>query len=261
MRVMFIGSGGAFSRRFGHTNALIEEGSTRIMLDFGHQTPIRMEQTGQSMNSITHVLVSHIHADHVGGLEELALMSRFVYGKRPVLALPPGLRVTLWDHSLRGGLEWTSDQKGNQQRCDLESYFDVLDLELDWHPIGELFVMPFRVEHVPGKCAYGFSVKDRDGHVATFSCDSRRVLAPLLETPIPPPFDTGPVFHDCQCAPSDASSVHTSLESLLGLPESIRSRLFLTHYGDDLDNFFPRIKSAGIRWVRPGETMDIARLF
>ena len=39
MEATFIGTGDAFSRRYGHTSALIEAGNIRLVVDFGYLTP------------------------------------------------------------------------------------------------------------------------------------------------------------------------------------------------------------------------------
>ena len=98
----------------------------RLMVDFGFTSPMRLNSLNRSLKEITHVAVSHIHADHVGGLEELAFMSRFVFRRRPTLLLPDGLADDLWLTALRGGLEWTADDKGDPEQCTLETYYNVM---------------------------------------------------------------------------------------------------------------------------------------
>ena len=44
MQATFIGTGNAFSRKYGHTNALVEAGEIRMMIDFGHLAPMRLEK-------------------------------------------------------------------------------------------------------------------------------------------------------------------------------------------------------------------------
>ena len=74
--VTFVGTGSAFSRRFGHNNALVEKGDVRLMLDFGYHSPGRLEKMGIGLREITHIAISHLHADHTGGLEELGQGAR-----------------------------------------------------------------------------------------------------------------------------------------------------------------------------------------
>jgi len=55
--------------------------------------------------SATRVILSHLHADHIGGLEELGFTGRFRWGQRPTLWVPrascPSCGTTLsrpeWD--------------------------------------------------------------------------------------------------------------------------------------------------------------------
>ena len=49
--------------------------------------------------------ITHSHADHIGGLEELLLSSHYVLKKTPRLILTKSYKEILWEQSLRGGCE------------------------------------------------------------------------------------------------------------------------------------------------------------
>lgn len=257
-QVTFIGTGTAFSRRYGHTNALVENGDLRLMVDFGFTTPPRLNNLGLSLKEISHVLVSHIHADHVGGLEELAFLSRFVFRCRPTLLLPGKLAKDLWRTSLRGGLELSADAEGKRLRCSLDSYFDYIELGNQWTRVGEMMIKAFAVDHVPGKESYGFIIREAaNGEQVIFSCDCRRRLKQLETEPIPDDFAQGPIFHDCQLFDDSPSGVHIPFPQLLAYPKSVRDRLVLVHYNDSVLDHLQVVYGAGFELAWPGEAITV----
>ena len=257
VRVTFIGTGGAFSRRYGHTNALVEAGGIRLMIDFGFLTPARLERYGHSLGQITHVAVSHIHADHVGGLEELAFTSRFVHRRKPTLVLPEGLGRELWEKSLCGGLERLSDERGAPLRCTLESYFDRIDLDASWCELGPISIRSFRTDHVPGKNSWGFIVRDEEsGGKMIFGCDTRARQPELLEEPLPAEFAAVPIFHDCSLSDHGLASIHIHLRKIVYAP-TVKERIVLVHYDDDLEDHLPAIREAGLKVTFPGEVIHL----
>ena len=257
LEVTFVGSGGAFSRRFGHTNAWVEAGDTRLMIDFGYQTPARIEAMGRSLNEITAVAVSHLHADHTGGLEELAFRRFFPNGTRPLLLVPAPLVDPLWSHSLRGGLEWLADAQGEARHCNLETFFELLPLSAAWHRCGDLEIRSFAVDHVPGKVCFAFVVRRRGSREqAIFGCDTRGLIRELQTVPLAPDFRLGPVFHDVDVVGQvGGGGIHTPLDLLRDYPASVRERIVLTHYLDAIEPHEERLQREGWLLVRPDVTL------
>lgn len=257
MRATLVGTGDAFSRRFGHTNVLVESGDVRMMIDFGYQTPQRLEGLGYSLDQLTHVVISHIHADHVGGLEELAFLSRFAYQRKVKLLTPTTLAGLLWEHSLRGGLEMIADEEGRARHCVLDSYFEVERLEEAWHSVGPISLLPFRTDHVPGKDSWGFVLKDEatDGRMI-FGCDTRVPHPQLMAEPIGADFARGPIFHDCQLSKGGVSAIHVALNRIHYPPE-VQERVVLVHYNDRVEEHLEAIRKAGLRVAYPGDVISL----
>ena len=256
MQATFIGTGSFFSRRFGHTNALVEAGSTRLMIDYGYHTPSRLEGYGRNQAEITHVAISHLHADHTGGLEELAFVAKFVESVRPTLITPHGLADLLWQHSLRGGLECVADASGQAQSCRLSDYFDVLEIGDGWAVAGDLEIRTFPTDHVPGKKSWGFVVREpATDQRMIFGCDTRVRHPELLQDPIDPDFASGPIFHDCQLDPGGPAAIHISLAEI-EYPVEVTDRLVLVHYGDDLEDHLEAVRKKGLKVASPGQTID-----
>ncbi len=68
MKVTFLGAGSAFSRKHGNSNLLIESGGIKLLIDCSRFCPPTLEEYGLSSSDITHIFISHLHADHIGGL-------------------------------------------------------------------------------------------------------------------------------------------------------------------------------------------------
>ena len=256
MRATFIGTGSFFTRLYGHTNALVEAGSTRLMIDYGFFTPSRLEAYGRSQAEVTHVAISHLHADHTGGLEEFAFVSKFVQHRRPTLIAPRGLPKLLWKHSLRGGLECVASDTGEAMRCGLDDYFEIVEIGSRWQAVGDLEMRAFPTDHVPGKKSWGFVVRDpaTDGRMI-FGCDTRTRHRELLRDPIEADFASGPIFHDCQFDTAGPATIHIRLSDI-DYPPEVMSRIVLVHYGDDLEEHRQTVRDRGFRVALPGRPID-----
>ena len=92
--------------------------TTLFRSDCGTTAWESLERLGLSRESIDTIFITHIHFDHAGGLESIALYSKYESHKRVKLIVPKPVRQLLWDGYLSGGL---TSPDGH---C-LEDYFDV----------------------------------------------------------------------------------------------------------------------------------------
>jgi len=96
MRLVLLGTGDSFcSDGRGSTSVLID-GSTRILLDCPPQIVYALRQNGYSPNDVNHVLISHMHGDHVVGLVFLA--ECLLYKDKGILEIygPKGLKSLVY---------------------------------------------------------------------------------------------------------------------------------------------------------------------
>jgi ribonuclease BN (tRNA processing enzyme) len=98
MRVKFLGCGDAFGSG-GRLNTcfLVDRGDASFLIDCGASAMISIRRFGVDPNKISAIVLSHLHADHFGGLPAFILDGQLVSGRtRPLLiAGPKGLPARL----------------------------------------------------------------------------------------------------------------------------------------------------------------------
>jgi glyoxylase-like metal-dependent hydrolase (beta-lactamase superfamily II) len=117
-----IGTGSAFAKVFDNNNALITVDGQTLMVDCGITAPKALYELGHSFNDINAILLTHIHGDHVGGLEEFAFQMKYIFKRKPILYISAKLVEPLWEHTLKGGLQ-------QEEAETLNHFFDVRPLE------------------------------------------------------------------------------------------------------------------------------------
>ena len=73
MRLIFLGTGDAFNSEGRFFTSILIDGSVRILLDCSPNVVCALEKIRHPINTISHVLISHVHGDHAGGLPFILL--------------------------------------------------------------------------------------------------------------------------------------------------------------------------------------------
>ncbi|MEO5376894.1 MAG: MBL fold metallo-hydrolase [Magnetococcus sp. DMHC-6] len=226
MKISFIGVGSAFtSYDYWQSNLLITTGDGHNMLiDCGSDARFALLPFGIDHHNLAHkieaVYISHLHADHIGGLEWLAFVSYFTPGAHhPRLFIEESLLPALWKHSLRGGLEWIQGR-----RMALTDYFQLSPVRagvpFQWR--GAVFT-PILMEHILGSLettvySFGLIIRYQNKRVF-FSSDTR--FNPILLEKIAKQVEI--IFHDCETS-AFPSTVHSHYNELCTLPLSIKKK-------------------------------------
>lgn len=242
MFITMLGTGSAFAKRYNNNNALLEaEDGKRILVDCGITLPKALHDHGLSFSDVDAVLISHIHADHVGGLEELAFQMMFKYGRKPVLYIAEKLVAPLWEHTLRGGLV-----QGELNA--LDHFFEVKPLqpEVSYELAPGIAVKLIQTDHIPGKVSYSFLFNDSFFYSADMVFN-----AELLRSLVDPGVET--IYHDCQL--ESPGVVHASLDELLTLPQPLQEKIWLMHYGDAMEDY--RGRTGLMRFVEQGVRREV----
>jgi ribonuclease BN (tRNA processing enzyme) len=237
MRLTFAGCGSAFtvgtdnyqSNLLLTVDAVGDDGCTRpchLLVDCGSDARYSLPRVGiERPSDLDAVYITHTHADHIGGLEWLALNCRYAgQRKRPKLFVPAPLQKQLWDCSLAGGLAISEDGPAT-----LDDYFTVYPVA-DGEPFvwGGVRFYTVPVVHVGSGSlrmwSYGLHIETAS-HRLYLTSDAK--FDPQLGSrPFAATADL--IFHDCETG--RRSGVHSHYEDLRTLPLALRQKIWLYHY-------------------------------
>jgi len=239
--IEWIGTGSGLNPSLGNTSFLVRGVDRTLLVDCGFTVPPELIKL-KRLNEITDIVLTHIHADHIGGLESLGFMNYFVFKNRGDAR--PNLYVgtddfaqLLWENSLSGGMKNIQSDKNEPQKATLETYFKVwigTKVRVPGLPVATLFP----TLHVQGLENYGVSFDNG----IWYSGDTVEL----------PQKDPRLIFQDCQFYET-GSDVHISYEKLkIYLSNDVRAKMHLVHLGEGWDKKNVRADSfAG--FVMPGD--------
>jgi ribonuclease BN (tRNA processing enzyme) len=284
LTLTFLGVGSAFAKRNHQSNVLIEawndgngpnqsaanpattpEPDDTLLIDLGGTGNLALDalknKPGFSYlnrdgivdyRKIRRIFITHQHADHIAGLEELCFTNVFIQrdpetGKafKPQIVSSMNILVNLWDTSLKGGM---SPMPGRYAL--LQDFFFILALRptaKGYEPFQMLKRYQFeifptdhiRVERKYDWPSYGMIIRDtKSDETVFFSGDTKYDF----ET-YGPHMTTAKInFHDAQLIPQE-NPVHALISELRDMPDDIKQKTHLYHYGDSWDapefNFVP----------------------
>lgn len=229
MEVEVIGVGDAFSEKYNSSSIIVRAGDFRLMVDCCERIRKALREareksgSGLHLGQIDHVLLTHLHGDHVGGLEAYAFYKLFVDRRKPHLYAGGSVLEELWDGRLKAPMRQLYNPDFTElRRLELADYFELHPLEAgrveQIRPL-QLEIFPTR-HHIPTFAAR-FSY---EGRTLGYSADT--TFDPALLDFLAPAnliiHETGP-------------GVHTPYAKLAELPAELRARMRLIHYGDDFD--------------------------
>lgn len=168
-RLTFLGTADAFhsaGRR--HSAYLLEDGTTRVAVDFGPTALLSLRILGIDPASLDGVLLTHLHGDHALGLPFLVLDGLFASVRTRALSIlgPPGTRERV-SLAMRAAYD------------ELERKARPFELHLEERAPGEPFSLGslrgvgFEVSHMdPPHRPLSLRLETGDGRVVAFSGDT-----------------------------------------------------------------------------------------
>ena len=262
LSIIPLGCGGAFSKVLYQNNFLVVKGDRHVMIDCGTRAPQALHERGVKVTDIQTWLITHSHADHIGGLEEVMLMGRYFAGKKPDILITEEYQSTLWNRSLSGANAFNEIKDGGELGFD--DYWNPIrpeplpDFSRDTREfrVGELSLKIVRTRHYPQQAtgwadaAYsvGVILDDR----VLFTGDTLFDVDFLTTYDVQFRFES--VFHDVQFF---TGGVHAGIDELATLPAAMKSKILLMHYGDTWKAQQKRVRDDGFGgFVRQGLTYD-----
>lgn len=254
MQLFFLGSGSAHTvgaDNFQSNMMLIADSGRRLLIDCGSDVRWSLARQGLTHLDVTDIYISHLHADHIGGLEYVGFQRKFdPRCERPRLYVEASLAAPLWNRSLRGGMGVISGIE-----TELETFFDVHAVTANkpfmWesarlHPVPAVHVSsPRATVH-----SYGLLI-ERDGHRTFLTTDTQftpgRLAAYYVSADL--------IFHDCETGPA-RTGVHPNYDDLVKLPAAVRAKTWLYGYPPGP---LPDAAAAGFRgFVRAGQSFELS---
>ncbi|SVE32288.1 uncharacterized protein METZ01_LOCUS485142, partial [marine metagenome] len=110
LSLYFVGCGSAFAKTLNQNNLIVTKGDDHLLIDCGTTCSQVLHKVGISMAQIRNYLITHSHADHIGGLEEVQLSGRYIVRRKPHMIITRTYEKILWEQSLRGGSELSENK-------------------------------------------------------------------------------------------------------------------------------------------------------
>lgn len=227
MKLIFLGTGSAFTIGDGNyqSNLLLESDTgKRLLIDCGSDARHGLYEQGFTYKDIHDVYISHLHADHVGGLEWLALTTKYDPECHQVcLHLGEPLISMLWNGVLSGGLNPCGEN------IDLLDFFAVESIppngKFVWENIQFQIVPTFHIAcKERAMPSYGLFI--RSSSKAIFiTTDTQLSLRQHQEWY----HQADIIFQDCETS-DKKSGVHAHYSELIALDSKIKQKMWLYHY-------------------------------
>lgn len=241
--VLVLGVGDSFSERHHSTSVLLSYDGFFLGIDcpdmYRGVLRAAADRAGRrvTLSDVDHILITHVHGDHMNGLEGAAFFKHFADERRLGLVTSPELREAIWDRRLEASMGTLWDGSAFRQ-LGFDDYFE--HTVLSWSEgiaVGPFCIRARRtVHHVPTSALFIQAGGRSLGYSSDTAYDPE--LIAFLE-----PADL--IIHETNFGPA-----HTPYADLAALPAPLRAKMRLIHYPDGFD-----VAASNIAVLREGELL------
>ena len=226
MQLKFLGVSAAFAvgkDKFNSNMLITSDSGKNLLIDCGSDARHSLHRQNLTHSDIDAVYISHLHADHVGGLEWLGYTKYFIDKDIPDLYLSHELSTKLWKNVLSGGMSTIENQEAR-----LETYFKVHALQKPsfvWEGYNfELIKVLHSINN--GHLVPCFGLLITVCKYKIFITTDTRFQQDYL---MPAYLAADIIFQDCETS-QVASCQHARYDELRTLPAPIKSKMWLYDY-------------------------------
>lgn len=228
MKLTFIGTGSAFTLNNYQSNMILTADDGEVLLiDCGADVRFALRDLGLTYKDIQHVYISHLHSDHVGGLEWLGFTRKFDPScPKPHMYISRFIKTELWSSVLAGGMLSLQGEV-----ADLDTYFEVHSIGKNqgfrWKGVDFQLVQAVHIMsgfHIVPSFGLLFTINGVNTFLTTDTQFSPAQITDFYKR-------ADLIFHDCETSPF-RSNVHAHYEQLCTLSRDIKQKMWLYHYQD-----------------------------
>jgi ribonuclease BN (tRNA processing enzyme) len=230
LRLLPLGIGDAFSAVSYSTCLALEADGCWLLIDCPH--PIRKMMREASATAAVEldaaavhaVVLTHLHADHISGVEGLAFYNRFVLDRKLRLVADPSVSECLWSGHLAASMQRAKQEPGQPDlEHRFEDFFDLQDVSIE-HAIS---MGPFTISVHPGTHSLPATAVfvEAAGRKFGYSADTAydpRLVEWLSRADL--------IVHE-----AGGGFPHTPYQKLAELPIALRKKMLVAHCPDGFD--------------------------
>lgn len=226
-----LGVGDAFTTRHFFVNCMLDVDGRELFLDCPGYLPKMLRHNAENgevpieIERYRELFITHMHADHVGGIEELAYLQEYRTLDPPRLYGPEWLLQDIWSH-LRPAME--RSVRGDERLASLDWFYEPVVLG-NPHDFGDFSVSYRYASHVPPTLAFQFDFGNFKLGYAPDTAFDPELLAWLDECDV---IVHDVWFGDVEVLGGDIRNLHAPIADLLTMPEAFQRKTLLCHYAD-----------------------------
>ncbi|SOC25701.1 beta-lactamase family protein [Ureibacillus xyleni] len=245
MKIYPLGVGGAFTKTNYHNNYILQLNETNLLVDAGTTLRNSITEANFSYTDIDFVFISHLHFDHVGGLEEMVMQRYWQFNASQ--HTPEKTKIIVHEKLLPALKKLLSNGLENQDRTvdDFCSFITLSDGEVYTFGDYEFSLFNTTNAHVKDLLSSGFKLAWQEGNIL-FTGDIKwmeqaNILSRIDEK-------TVAIFQDISFT---SNGVHATMEEVLQYyPTDLHVKIYGMHYNDNVEQFHHMLSDTKITLVK-----------